>query len=197
MGTANLHSTLHNDADSTIEALQDVVGYVGDSSITLIGEMSKRPTALFDHYTNVGNTTTSETDLVTYTAPANRLATNGEKIDAEYGGVFVSSATATRKIKVYFAGSVLLDTGALTLSLSASWCVYVTLIRASSSVLRYMVSLTTEGAALAAYTSVGELTSQDFTTTNVLKITGTAAGIGAATNDVVAKVGSGQWRPAA
>jgi hypothetical protein len=74
---------------------------------------------------------------------------------------------------------------------------YATLIRVSATVIRYMISFATEGAALAAYTAVGELTGLTLSNTNILKITGQAAGIGAATNDIVAKLGTLSWYPAA
>lgn len=144
--------------------------------------------ALFDHYANAGNVTTGETDLYSDTIAAGQLSANGDKLEAEYGGVFVSSGTATREIKIYFGGTVIFDTGALTLSLSSAWTTYVTIQRVSTTVVRYMISFTTEGAALAAYTSVGELTGLTLSNTNILKITGQAAGVGAATNDIIAKL---------
>ncbi len=222
--------------------------------------------SLFDHYATVGNSGTSETDLYSDTIVANTLNVNGDKLEIEYAGSFVSSGTATRQIKIYFGGVNIFDTGALTLSLSSAWTAYVTLIRASSSAVRYMVSLTTQGAALAAYTSVGIITTTttltsginssvtsipvasgtnlvngDYigidseilkissgggTTTltatrgqlgttaashsngatvtrlipfnaNTLKITGTAAGAGAASNDITAVLGSVKKIPAA
>jgi hypothetical protein len=146
---------------------------------------------------DAGNSTTTETDLYSDTLAANTFNANGDKIFAEYGGVFVSSATATRQIKIKFAGSTILDTGALTLTLSSAWTAYVTLTRVSSTVVRYMVSLTTEGAALAAYTAVGEITGLTLSGTNILKITGQAAGTGAATNDIVAKLGTVEFQPGA
>lgn len=152
---------------------------------------------IFDHYTDVGNVGTGEDDLYSDTLAASILATNGDKIEAEYGGTFVSSATATREVKAYFGGTMIFDTGALTLSLSAAWTMFVTCIRVSSSVVRCMVSFTTEGAALAAYTSYTEVTGLTLTNTQVLKITGEAAGVGAATNDIIAKLGSISWFPAA
>lgn len=151
---------------------------------------------LFAHHANAGNVTTGETDLYSDTIPANRLAANDETLEAEYGGVFVSSATATRDIKLYFGGTVFFDSGALTLSLSAAWTIYVSLIRVSATVVRYMVSMTTEGAALAAYTAVGEITGLTLSNTNILKITGQAAGVGAATNDIVAYMSKVVWQPA-
>lgn len=155
------------------------------------------PTSLFDHYINAGNVTTGETDLYSDTIAASQLGANGDKLEAEYGGVFVSSATATREIKVYFGGTVILDTGTLTLTLSSAWTAYVSIIRVSATVVRYMVSLTTEGAALAAYTAVGEVTGLTLSNTNILKITGQAASTGAATNDIVAKLGNVVFVPAA
>lgn len=146
-----------------------------------------------DHFADGSNVTTTETDLYSDTLSAGLLATNGDKIKADYGGVFVSSATATRQIKVYFGGTVIFDTGALTLSLSAAWVAQVTIIRVSATVIRYSISFTTEGAALAAYTSVGELTGLTLSATNVLKITGQASGVGAASSDIVAKMGSAAW----
>lgn len=157
------------------------------------------PRVLFDHYATVGNTHTDGTidTLYTDTIAASQLANNGEKIEIEYGGSFVSSGTATREVQVFFAGTSIFDTGTLTLSLSAAWTCYVSIIRVSATVIRYMVSFTTEGAALAAYTQVGEVTGLTLSGTNILKVTGQAAGVGAAASDVTAKMGTVMWYPAA
>lgn len=175
-----------------------IFGITG-SSLTLTAAAQKifGSHSLFDHYASVGNTSTSETDLYSDTIAASQFAANGDKIEAEYGGSFVSSATATRQVKIYFAGTAIFDTGALTLSLSSAWVVFVSIIRVSATVIRYAVSFATQGAALAAYTSVGELTGLTLSGTNILKITGTAAGVGAATNDIVAKLGSVAFKSAA
>lgn len=154
------------------------------------GSAGTPPTGvLFYHYADQGNTSTTETDLYSDTLAANVFGSNGDSLVADYGGVFVSSGTATRQLKLYLGGTAFFDSGALTLSLSAAWTIQVLFIRASSSVVRYEVTMTTEGAALAAYTAAGEVTGLTLSGTNILKITGTAAGIGAATNDIVAKVG--------
>lgn len=150
---------------------------------------------ILDHYATVGNVTTGETDLYTDTLAANMLQNNGDKLEIEYGGTFVSSGTATREIKLYFGGNVLFDTGALTLSLSSAWTLFATITRVSSTVIRTMVSFATEGAALAAYTAVLETTSLTLSNSNILKITGQAAGVGAATNDILAKIGTVSWYP--
>lgn len=154
------------------------------------------PGVLFDHFADQGNGTTVETDLYSDTLVASQLFLNGDKLRCEYGGVFVSSATATRQLKVYFAGTLIFDSGALTLSLSSAWDVSVLVIRESSTVIRAVVSMTTQGAALAAYTAYTRITGLTLSGTNILKITGQAAGVGAATNDIVAKLGYVEYVPA-
>lgn len=149
---------------------------------------------LWQEYINYGNISTSETDIYKYTLGGGGLSRVGEQIEAEYGGIFVSSGTATRQIRMYFGGNVIFDTGALSISLSSAWTLYLSIIEVSPSVIRYMISLTTEGAALSAYTSVNELTGLDLTSSNELKLTGQAGGIGAANNDIVGKISSGFWK---
>jgi len=153
--------------------------------------------SIFEAYADAGNSTTTETDLHTYTTPASTLEANGAKIMSQYAGTFVSSGTATRQMKVYFGGTAIFDSGTLTISASAAWDVKVTIIRVSSTVVRYSVAMNTQGAALAAYTSVGELTGLTLSNTNIIKITGQAAGVGAATNDIVLKLANGEWKPVA
>lgn len=157
----------------------------------------KTSAPLFDHHADVGNATTVETDLYSDTLAAGQLGTNDDKIEAEYAGVFVSSGTATRQLKIYFDGQSIFDSGALTLSLSSAWTIYLTIIRVSATVIRAMVSMTTQGAALAAYTAYTEVTGRTLSGTNILKLTGTAAGVGAASNDILSKMGYVTFRPAA
>lgn len=146
--------------------------------------------SLFDHYTDAGNVDTSETDLYSDTIVANQLSGNGDKLEASCSGVFVSSGTATRQLKVYFAGTAIFDTGALTLSLSSAWEIDINIIRVSNTTVRCAVSMFTQGASSAAYTAYTQVASLDLAATGyILKVTGTAAGVGAASNDIVAKMG--------
>ena len=55
-----------------------------------------------------------------------------------------------------------------------------------ASVVRYAVALTLTGASLGAYANVDELSGLTLAASAVLKTTGQAAGVGAASNDVVA-----------
>lgn len=152
---------------------------------------------LFDHYADVGNSTTAETDLVSDTLIASTLASAGDKVNSTYAGIFVTHVTATRQLRVYFAGTLIFDSGALTIAAGAdAWNVSVKLIRVSSSVVRATVAMITTGAAVNAFTTYTEVTGLTLSNTNILKITGTAAGVGAATNDIVAKLGTVSFAPA-
>lgn len=139
-------------------------------------------------FTDAGNSGTSETVLFTYTIPASGLGVNGDRYEVQWSGVFVSSGTATRQLKAYLAGNNIFDTGALTISLAASWEIECMIMRVSATVVRYSISMTTQGAALAAYTAVGEVTGLTLSNTNIVELKGTAGGIGAATNDIVGKL---------
>lgn len=194
---------LHVESDGTVSngpVQLDAVGQVaGVLPVARGGTGRSTSPVLFDHAADAGNVTTGETDLYSDTIAAGQLADDGgDKVSATYGGVFVSSATATRRVRLYFAGTMIFDTGALTLSLSSGWVLTCLVIRVSQTVARYAVDLTTQGAALAAYTAVGELTGLDLdANTSVLKVTGQAGGVGAATNDIVAKLGTVLFTPAA
>jgi hypothetical protein len=135
---------------------------------------------LTQFYTDAGNTTTSETDIYSYSVPASTLDTNGHKIRAEYAGTCVNS-TSTKQIKVKFDGTTILDTGALAVSASAHWSITVLGVRVSATVIRFTVTFIGTGLALTQQTTYTSVTVANFTSARILKLTGTAAGAGAAT----------------
>lgn len=141
---------------------------------------------LFSHFANAGNATTVETDLVSDAVAGATLAANGDALIAMHAGILVSSASATRQLRVYFGGSLIFDSGALSVSVAGDWVIDTTIVRVSATVVRYAVAMTLTGASLGAYANVGELTGLTLSGANVLKVTGQAAGVGAASNDLVA-----------
>lgn len=149
-----------------------------------------------DFITTVDNGTTVETDLFTYTTKANTLAANGEKIEAWYSGTF-NDLTATSQLKIYFAGTAIGDTGALTVSAVGGWSCNVLVIRTSSTTARTVVTVNTPGASTALYTSQTDLTGLTLSGTNIIKITGTAAGASGGTGDISGKLGTIYWYGAA
>ena len=151
---------------------------------------------LADNTADANNTGTGETDLYSYTTVASQLANTGEKLIAIYAGTF-NDITATGQLQIYFAGTNIGNTGALTISATGGWEISVIIIRTGSSTARASVSVTTPGASTAVYTTESDLTGLTFTNTNILKITGTAGGAGGGNSDITAKLGTVEWKPAA
>lgn len=144
--------------------------------------------SLFDDYTDASNSSTTETDLYSHSIAANTLSANGNKLEVVFGGSFVTTtanaASTNNKLAMYFAGTKIFDpSGGFTVSTIDSWNIRATLIRSSSSVIRCNIVFTTQGTLVNATIDV---TSVNFTTSNILKITGQ----GAASNFITAKIGN-------
>ncbi len=151
---------------------------------------------LFNHHVDAGNTGTGETDGYSDTLAAGQLATNDDKITIkEFGTSVTSAGTATRQWKKKFDGNTIFDSTALLLSTSGDWSLVTEIIRVSSTVIRYAVTLEIDGAPLPIYKSVGELTGLTLSGTNVMLTTLQAAGVGAATNDIVETMGNVFYTP--
>lgn len=197
--TEDNHPSDHND---TADALTEIVAEVNTISGDLATLDARSPYCLFDHYANVGNVGTGEDDLYSDTLPAGLLASNGDKIELVYALSWAASATASRRVRVYFGGQVAVDTTAYVSTFGGTVGIRVLIQRVSSSVVRAMVtgsfpalsSVSTLPLAAASYIEITGLT---LANTQVVKITGEAAGTGAATDDIIARQGYGLFIPAA
>ena len=145
--------------------------------------------------TDGGNVTTTETDLFTKTLDAGELGVDGDRIEARWGGTYVGHATATRQLRAYFGGTLILDTGALTVSTTSSWSVHATITRVSASVVRCDVVASADNVTFAAPATYTEITGLTLANTQIVKLTGTAAGVGAASDDIIGKTASVEKRP--
>lgn len=152
---------------------------------------------LFDHYADAGNTGTGEDDLYSDTIAAGQLSADGQKITATYQGTFTGAAASTQQLKIYFGGTQIYASGALSIGVATNaWTAQVTVIRESSSVVRCSVAISTDFATLFPYSSYTRITGLTLSNTQVLKLTGEAAGVGAANNQVVSKLGYVEFKPA-
>ena len=154
------------------------------------------PFQLKDFYSDVNNVGLTETDLLTYATPASRLNSAGEKIVSVYAGT-MNDVTASSQLKAYFAGTLIADTGALTMSVTGAWVISASIIRTGATTARSIVNISTPGASTASYTKYTSLTGLTFTNTNIIKVTGTAAGATGGDNDITATYGNIIWQPAA
>lgn len=116
--------------------------------------------------TAASNVSTSETDLISYTLPANSLSSNGKGVRITAWGTVAANGN-TKKIKLYF-GSSLFDTGTTTWT-GTSWFFRLLIIRTGSStqeMIAHILAGTTD-------TNVTHATpSEDTTGDIVIKTTG-------------------------
>lgn len=142
--------------------------------------------SIFSSTTATDNSSTTETDLHTYTTPASTLADNGSSISFEFGGTTAANANA-KTLKAYFAGTEIIR---LTTSTGAdSWSIRVVIVRASSTSV-IVKAYGTVG--IAAQTKTQTLTGLTLSSTNIIKVTGT----GGATSDISALLSTGEYLPA-
>lgn len=152
---------------------------------------------IFDHYTDVGTpASTAETDLYTDTLPASLFFNSGDTVEATYALKAVSAGGTTKRVRVYFAGSVIYDTSTASIIANTDIAVYVCLVAVGSTEVRATVSIVTSTSAIGSSVTVTKLTGLTLGGTNILKITG-QSGAGAAANDIVAYSGIVEYLPLA
>jgi hypothetical protein len=156
------------------------------------GTIVKAGGVLFDHYADANNVGAGETDLHSYPVPGSTLNAIAEKIRAIYGGLFAATAN-NKTLKVYFAGIVIFDSGALAITTLQDWEIHVFIIRTGADTARALVSITSSSSLIPGSANETDLTGITFTNANTLKVTGT----GGADNDVTAKLAFGEWLAAA
>lgn len=144
--------------------------------------------------TDANNTGTSETDLYSTNVAGGILAATGNLIRFEYAGQF-NDNTSTATLKVYFGGSQIGNTAALTVSAAGAWAVSGFVMRTGTTTGRAYVTFHSGSTTLPEVVQQVDLSSQDFTITNILKITGQAGGAGGGTNDITSKIGKVSYEP--
>lgn len=164
--------------------------------------LAKSPVPLFTDRSTVASTSTdgTEDDLLTNTIPAGQLAANGDRIDFEYVLNGVTHATATRRYRAYFAGTKFTDSNNLAAT-AGHWAeIQGSIIRVSSTEVRVLFELVaatdTTKQVIAVVMGKLDITGLDLATALVFRVTGTAAGTGAAPNDIVLHGGSLTYVPA-
>jgi hypothetical protein len=144
------------------------------------------PSTLDALFTTQGNSGTGETDLYSYTLPAGKLAIDGRTVNFDIDGEF-NDNTATAQLKLYFGGNVTLNTGAVNISTAfTKWKLRGYIMRTSSTTAHVTYELQCPGLATPLFLSYNNLTSLDFTTTNIFKVTAQAGGGGGGTDDITA-----------
>lgn len=86
---------------------------------------------IHENLTPVSNSGTGETNLMTYSLPANTLGTDNDYLELEAWGEFTAAAS-NKTVKMYFGGTVIFNTTALAFGASA-WRIKATVVRGSST----------------------------------------------------------------
>ncbi len=107
----------------------------------------------------------------------------------------MATALTTRQLRVYFGGTLVFDSGALTIATNDAWIISCTAQRVSASVVRCTTLIATEIAAITELAAYVEVTGLTLANTQIFKVTGTAAGATPATNDIVCKMGNVEFKP--
>lgn len=187
----------NNDLYATSTNLLNLYGKLavragGDTNILPIVKVGG---TVFDNFSDVSTTTsTSETDLYTNTLPASFFGTNGDKAFGKYSLQLTATGGLTKQVRAYFAGTLIFDSTALSISVATDYILNVYIIRESSSVVRVTVEAAGGTSAMAPkYTKITGLT---LTSSQILKITGTV-GTGAVAGDITAVSSFIDWKSAA
>lgn len=148
--------------------------------------------SLQDFNSDISTSGTSETDLYTYTIPANTLVNNGDKLIFNVCLQSNASGSTTSHIKFYIGGTNLGEGGTTLGTTYYSHTFKCTIVKTSSTAFKGII----EGVFNGSFSPTpfcqiigGTLT---YSSTNIFKITGQCA-----TNEIIAKFGNIEFKPAA
>lgn len=137
----------------------------------------------------------TETDLHSFTTVASSLGADGDGFTMTSGGTFAGNASATSQLRVYFGGTQIFASGALTVAAAASWHIECMIIRDSSTSVRCITKFTTANAATTPLVTQTDVTGLTLSNSNILKVTGQGGGASPAVNDIVYKLGRIRYEP--
>lgn len=112
-----------------------------------------------------------ETDLHSKIIGANVLNANGDWISIDVAG-FTAGNANTKRIRFYFGGSVILDTGPTTAFNGLSWKGRIVIIRSSSNVARISAEFVANSSLIVSFANVVDVGSLNFAGILISKVTG-------------------------
>jgi hypothetical protein len=177
---------------STTRTTSDVAATwlrVGSNTSTYV----KAGGGIYSTVTSVGNVTTGEDDLHSYTLPTNAVdnADGRGSFHLVTYGTFAATAN-NKRVRVRFGGTLLFDTGALATSTAAEWSITCEVLHVGSNAQRGGCTWTSDDATLREDVDYAE-PAEAVSGTIVFKVTGDAT----ATDDIIAKFSRIDWLPAA
>lgn len=150
---------------------------------------------LFQNYTNGRNIGTGQTTLYNFTLANFTLLKNGDSIRGYVVGNMSKVSTATEMVNIYLNDSLLLSTGVKTLMSEGAWRLDFNIIRDSSTTAVTTTAYTTTTLNGTAQVNQTDVTGLNWNNNNTISIKGTSGGAGGGSDQIVAKMGSGEWLP--
>jgi hypothetical protein len=177
VGVINIDTTYRrlasvlNDTSGVIKSIKVLVDGVEstpteETDTTLVYNITTHYVPAASFYADVSNSGSAETDLYSYTVPANSLVTNGDKLLFKFGGEFNSPTAAV--LTFYFASATVPIPSS---SANQEWEIIGSVIRSGSGTARLTLKVTGSFSGVM-YLINFDIPSIDWTTTNILKITG-------------------------
>jgi len=142
-------------------------------------EYIQKAVNLYSAYTDVANYSSTATNIYVYTLPAYTLNSNGDSLDLVYSGT--GAANSNMKTIDFKFGNATAGQMANNTASATNWSIHITLVRSSSSTLRFTIRNTWDTASA---TYSGEWNSIDLVDSNTIKLVFTSG----ATNDIIAKM---------
>jgi hypothetical protein len=131
----------------------------------------------------VGNgADTTDDTLFTYSLPLNSMSANGKSVRVVASGHFATNAN-TKEVKIFFAGTAVADSGALTLS-NTDWVCSIEVTRIDATHVSCVGIFTGSNAASVVLVTPNLAVSSLATNASIIKTTGASTIVGAA-NDVL------------
>jgi len=161
--------------------------YTAGTSSTFV----RVPGVLKDFYTDASTSGTGETDLYSYTVPANTLINNGDKLIFNITITSVISSATSTYIKCYFGGDfITIVNGENFTYPNGILHIIIEIIKTGTSSLRIIGIPNSIG--ITSTLDYENVTGVNFSISNIIKVTGQCA-----TNSITARFGYIEYLPAA
>lgn len=136
-------------------------------------------------YNTASNTAATETYLTTTTISANTLGFNNESIHFDTAGTYASNADTNKRVKLYFAGTSILDTGGITVVGANSWSAHGDCARITGTSVKCSVDFLSSATAIPDTSSYTQISGLSLATTSyALAISGNSTTGGTVTKQM-------------
>lgn len=144
----------------------------------------KNPRVLFQDFTPVNNSSTTETTLFTHTLPAAKLTVDGESLHGYVFGIWTANADI-KTVRLKFAGTTWLTLGPAAVNGGTWWVEYViTRISSTQCKIRFICNTNNGAGTVVTISTDVSAYAVTWTNTNDLVVTGQS---GTGSNDVTAQ----------